>query len=341
MKTLYFIPIVALAALSASCKGNDKSQEAAVTEEVELPLVELSVASRQDVPQTKSYTATVEAENTNNISSSTPNRIKTITVDVGDHVRKGQTIATLDRSNITQLKLSLDNAQREYDRAVKLLQIGSGTQQQVDQLKTQLDALQSQYDNMMENTVLVSPISGVVTARNYDPGDMTGQLPIVTVGQITPTVKVMINITENDYSKVKAGLPVEVTFDAFPGQTFPGKITRIYPTVDPGTRTFQAEILISNPAGEILPGMFARVTMDLGAQQHVVVPDLAVVKQTGSGNKYVYVYNNGTVTFTRVELGQRMGDSYELLSGIEDGDSVVVTGQSRLIDGAQVQVVRK
>ncbi len=342
MKPLYFLPLAALAALSIGCSGKEKTDDnAAAEEEIVLVPVELSVASRQDVPQMKSYTATVEAENTNNIASSTPNRIKTITVDVGDHVRKGQTVATLDRSNITQLKLSLDNAQREYDRAVKLLQIGSGTQQQVDQLKTQLDATQSQYDNMLENTVLVSPISGVVTARNYDPGDMTGQLPIVTVGQITPSVKVMINITENDFTKVKTGLPVEVTFDAFPEEVFKGKISRIYPTVDPNTRTFQTEILISNPQGQILPGMFARVTMDLGAQQHVVVPDLAVVKQTGSGNKYVYVYNNGTVTFTQVELGQRLGDTYELLSGIQDGDSVVVSGQSRLIDGAKVQVVRK
>ena len=134
---------------------------------------------------------------------------------------------------------------------------------------------------------------------------------------------------------------MEVTFDAFPDMTFNGKISRIYPTVDPNTRTFQTEILINNPSGQILPGMFARVTMDLGAQQHVVVPDLAVVKQSGSGNKYVYVYTDGTVKFTRVELGQRLGDSYELLSGIEDGDSVVVTGQSRLIDGAQGEVVRK
>lgn len=342
MKPLYLIPFAALAACATGCSGKEKAAETeTVVEETVLVPVEVSLASRQEVPQMKSYTATVEAENTNNIASSMPNRIKTITVDVGDHVRKGQTVATLDRSSITQLKLSLDNAQREYDRALKLLQIGSGTQQQVDQLKTQLDATQSQYDNMLENTVLVSPISGVVTARNYDPGDMTGQLPIVTVGQITPTVKVMINITENDFTKVKTGLPVEVTFDAFPDEVFKGKISRIYPTVDPNTRTFQTEILINNPQGQVLPGMFARVSMDLGSQQHVVVPDLAVVKQTGSGNKYVYVYSNGKVTFTQVELGQRMGDSYELLSGIQDGDSVVVAGQSRLIDGAQVQVVSK
>ena len=111
--------------------------------------------------------------------------------------------------------------------------------------------------------------------------------------------------------------------------------------MDPNTRTYQTEILINNPQGQVLPGMFARVSMDLGSQQHVVVPDLAVVKQTGSGNKYVYVYSNGKVTFTQIELGQRLGDSYELLSGIQDGDTVVVAGQSRLIDGAQVEVVRK
>lgn len=337
MTSKYLTSIALIAALCCSCaKKNDTA--AVIVEEEELPIVELGVASRQEVPQTKTYTATVEADNTNNISSSMPNRIKTITVDVGDRVHRGQTIATLDGSNIDQLKLTLDNAQREYDRALKLLEIGSGTQQQVDQLKTQVDAYRSQYNNMMENTVLVSPINGVVTARNYDPGDMTGNMPIVTVGQINPNVKVMINVTENDYSKVKAGTPVTVTFDAFPEEVFNAKVGRIYPTVDPSTRTFQAEILVSNPQSRILPGMFARVIMDLGSQLNVVVPDRAVVKQSGSGNKYVYVYSDGAVSFNRVELGQRFGDQYELISGVEDGDSVVIAGQSRLIDGAQVQV---
>lgn len=339
MKSKYLTSIALIAALCCSCSKKDTvDTTTTLVEEEELPIVELSVASRREVPQTKTYTASVEAENTNNISSSMPNRIKTITVDVGDRVHRGQTIATLDRSNIDQLKLTLDNAKREYDRAVRLLEIGSGTQQQVDQLKTQLDAYQSQYNNMMENTVLVSPINGVVTARNYDPGDMTGNAPIVTVGQINPSVKVMINVTENDYTKVKTGTPVTVTFDAFPDEVFNAKVGRIYPTVDPATRTFQAEILVNNPQSRILPGMFARVIMDLGSQLNVVVPDRAVVKQTGSGNKYVYVYNDGAVSFNRVELGQRFGDQYELISGVEDGDSVVIAGQSRLIDGAQVKV---
>lgn len=339
MKTKYILPAALFTLFTVSCSQNES--ENTETETVELPNVELSVASRQSVDQTKTYTATVQADNTNNISSSMPNRIKTITVDIGDKVHKGQTLVTLDRASVDQLKLSLDNAQRQYDRAVQLLQIGSGTQQAVDQLKTQLDAFRSQYDNLLENTVLISPINGVVTARNYDPGDMTGQLPVLTVGQISPNVKVMINITENDFTKIKNGMPVEVTFDAFPDEKFAGKINRIYPTVDPATRTFQTEILVNNPETKILPGMFARVDMTLGTVEHVVVPDLAIVKQTGSGNRYVYVYNNGKVSFNQVELGQRMGDRYELISGVEDGDSIVINGQHALADGVAVNVIKK
>lgn len=325
-----------LCALALSSCG--KKETVATEQVVELPRVTVDVAHRLSVPQQKEYTATVEAENINNISPAAPNRIKSIKVDVGDRVHAGQELVVLDSSTSDQLRISLDNLQREYDRAVRLLEIGSGTQQQVDQLKAQLDAARSQYENMMENTILRSPISGVVTARNYDPGDMTGNLPVLTVGQLSPVVKVMINVTENDISKIATGMPVEVTFDAFPEEVFNGKLNRLFPTVDPATRTFQVEVQVANPKEKIKPGMFARVDINLGDQDNVVVPDRAVVKQTGSGNKYVYVLKGNTVSFKRVELGQRLDTFYELLSGIEDGDTVVITGQSRLIDGAQVEV---
>jgi RND family efflux transporter MFP subunit len=169
---------------------------------------------------------------------------------------------------------------------------------------------------------------------------MSSSLPILTVGQLSPAVKVIINITENDLTKIQKGMNVTVTFDALPESTFPAKISRIYPTIDTATRTFQAEILINNPNEKILPGMFARVEINLGSQDNVVVPDRAIVKQTGSGNRYVYVYKNGKVSYNKVELGQRINDTYELLSGVESGDTVVITGQSRLADGVAVQVIK-
>ena len=335
MKYQVFILSTLTAAMLASC--GKKEQAAAVATE-ELPIVTVGGAHRIDVPQNKVYTANVEAENINNIAPATPNRIKSINVEVGDRVRKGQVLVELDKSNIDQLRINLEQIEREYNRAVQLLQIGAGTQQAVDQLKAQLDAAKSPFDNLLENTVLRSPITGVVTARNYDPGDMTGSLPVLTVGQLAPVVKVMINVSENDLATLGRGQPVDVTFDAYPGETFSGKVQRIYPTVDTATRTFEVEVRIANATEKLKPGMFARVSIDLGTQQNVVVPDRAVVKQTGSGNKYVYVLKGNTVSYNRVDLGQRLDNAYELLSGIEDGDTVVITGQTRLADGVKVEV---
>ena len=217
-----FTLCAAAAVTFAACgKGDaDKSAEAAE----ELPMVEIDFARSQDVPQQKEYTANVEAYNVNNISPSSPNRIKTIAVEVGDPVRRGQTLVTLDRANIDQLKINLDQIEREYNRAVKLLEIGGGTQQSVDQLKAQLDAARTQYANAMENTVLTSPVSSVGTARNYDPGDMTGTQPVLTVGQLSPVVKVIINATESDLTKITRGKQVNITFDALPDGTFTGTV---------------------------------------------------------------------------------------------------------------------
>ncbi len=334
MKKIHYIAAAALTL--AACGKNESDKTVEVQEE--LPLVVIDVAHSQDVAQSKSYTANVEAENVNNIAPATPNRIKTIAVDAGDRVTKGQTLVTLDRANIDQLRINLEQIEREYNRAVQLLEIGGGTQQAVDQLKAQLDAARSQYDNLLENTVLTSPITGVVTARNYDPGDMTGNLPVLTVGQLSPVVKVLIGISENDMALVRKGMPVTVALDAFPDETFEGTVNRIYPTIDTSTRTFMAEVRIANPGERIKPGMFARVGFDMGTKHNVVVPDRAVVKQTGSGNKSVYTYSNGRVAYKKVELGQRLGDSYELLSGINDGDTVVIAGQSRLADNVPVQI---
>lgn len=335
MKPYYIMP---LAMILTACGNDDKGGETDVKDE--LPQVEISTVAVESVPQIKEYTANVEAENINNISPSAPNRIKSIAVEVGDPVRRGQTLVVMDGANITQSKINLDQIEREYNRAVQLLEIGAGTQQAVDQLKAQLDAARSQYDNLLENTQLISPINGVVTARNYDPGDMTGNQPVLTVGQLTPAVKVIVNISESDLALIRRGMPVDVRFDAFEGRKFTGRIARIYPTVDPATRTFTAEIAINNGDGAIKPGMFARVSMNLGERSSVVVPDRAVVKQSGSGNKYVYVYSKGKVSYNRVELGRRLDNTYELLSGVADGDTVVISGQTRLADGVAVEIIK-
>ncbi len=321
--------------LAASC-----SKETAQTEHVQqLPVVTVDVAQSREVPQTATYSATVQAENVNNIAPISPNRIKTISVEVGDHVRAGQLLVTMDGANADQVRINMEQLEREYNRAVRLLEIGSGTQQAVDQLRAQLDAARSQYNNIIENTELRSPITGVVTARNFDPGDFSGGQPILSVGQLTPDVKIMLNVNENHISQVRAGIPVDLTFDAYPNEEFHGTVRRVYPTVDPATRTFEVEVAVNNTSERLRPGMFARVNLNLGNAPHIVVPDRAVVKQIGSGNKYVYVVKGNTVDYRRVELGRRLDDAYEILSGLNEGDTVVITGQTRLADGVEIEIL--
>ena len=335
-----YIILSAAAALLATACGKKEEDKKADAMDV-LPLVEVETVHVAAVDQIHEYTANVDAYKSNNISPATSNRIKTITVDMGDHVRRGQVLVTMDNSEAARLKVNLDQIQREYNRATQLLKIGSGTQAQVDQLKAQLDASRTQYNNVIENTVLRSPVSGVVTARNFDPGDVTAGQPVLTIGQITPDVKIIINVTEADRAKFHAGMPVDVTFDAFPGESYAAKVSRIYPAVDPQTRTFQAEVLIPNKGEKFFPGMFARVSVNHGTQENVVVSDRAVVKQTGSGNRYVYVLRGDKVTFNKVKLGTRTDSGYEIISGVADGDTVVVAGQSRLADGVRVQLNTK
>ncbi|WP_444332670.1 efflux RND transporter periplasmic adaptor subunit, partial [Parabacteroides johnsonii] len=119
---------------------------------------------------------------------------------------------------------------------------------------------------------------------------------------------------------------------------FKGKVSLVYPTIDPNTRTFPVEIKIDNNDERVRPGMFARVTIGFGTQNHVVAPDLAIVKQSGAGDRYIYVYKDGKVSYEKVELGRRMGNKYEVISGVNSGDQVVVSGQSRLNNGMEVEI---
>ncbi|ERM90035.1 hypothetical protein NSB1T_09930 [Coprobacter fastidiosus NSB1 = JCM 33896] len=316
-----------------SCTS-EKKQEVKVDEK---PLVRLETVKTQEVEQIQEFTATVEANVVNNIVPSMSLRINDILVEVGDHVRKGQVLAQMDKTNLLQSQTQLENIQLEYDRAFELYKVGGASKQSLDAQKTQLDVAKTAYENLKENTRLVSPINGIVTARNYDSGDMIGGEPVVTIEQMSP-VKLLVNVSENFYTRVRKGMDVNVKVEVYGDEIFHGKVSLIYPTVDPQTRTFPVEIKLPNKDLKVRPGMFARVTMNFGTQNHVVAPDLSIIKQAGSGDRYIYVYKDGKVSYNKVLLGRRMDDKYEIISGVSDGDQVVVAGQSRLTNGAEVSV---
>lgn len=334
-KSFQLVALLAIVLLGSCTGGKDKSAAEKVEEK---PRVKLADVTARPVEQIQEYTATVEAEVKNNIAPSSPVRIDKIFVEVGDRVVKGQKLVQMDAANLKQKKLQLDNQRIEFQRMDELYKVGGASKSEWDASKMQLDVQETSYNNLLENTSLLSPVTGVVTARNYDNGDMySGGEPVLTVEQITP-VKLLINVSETYFTKVKKGAPVNVKLDVFGDEEFTGKISLVYPTIDPATRTFQVEIQLPNRDQKVRPGMFARATLNFGTQDNVVVPDLAIVKQAGSGDRYVYVYKDGKVSYNKVELGRRMGAEYELRSGVPDNSQVVVAGQARLINGTEVEV---
>ena len=126
--------------------------------------------------------------------------------------------------------------------------------------------------------------------------------------------------------------------DVYGDEEFAGKVSLVYPTIDATTRTFPVEIKLENKDQRVRPGMFARATLNFGTQENVVVRELAIVKQAGAGDRYVFVYKDGKVSYNKVELGRRMGTEYELKSGVPNNSQVVVAGQARLINGTEVDV---
>jgi len=336
-KSFYLVALFAVAILG-SCTGG--KNESAVEKKDDKPTVKLANVFARPVEQIQEYTATVQAEVKNNIAPQSPVRIERILVEVGDRVSKGQKLVQMDAANLKQLKIQLENQEIEFKRIDELYKVGGASKSEWDASKMTLDVRKTSYQNLLENTALISPISGVVTARNYDSGDMySGSTPVLTVEQITP-VKLMINVSETYFTKVKKGAPVSVKVDVYGDQEFTGHISLVYPTIDATTRTFPVEIKLDNRDQRVRPGMFARATINFGTADHVVVPDQAVVKQAGSGDRYVYVYKNGKVSYNKVELGRRMDTEYELLSGVEDNAQVVIAGQARLLNDMEVEVVK-
>ena len=328
---------MAAATLFSAC-GKKTAEETADAPKAD-PIVSVVTVQAEDIDITNTYTSNIEPFVTNNIVSQSAGRIVSINAEVGNQVKKGQILARMDDVNLAKTRLQIVNDSIELSRLTELYNLGAVAQADYDMAKLSLNLARKTYSNLAENTVLRSPINGVVTARNYDKGDMYSMAqPIFVVEQISP-VKMLINISESLFTQVNEGMLFDVTVEAYPGEVFQGKVNLIYPTVNANTHTFPVEVIVENKDQKLRPGMFARVSANFGTNHHVVVPDVAVVKQMGSGEHFIYVLQaDNTVKYTLVETGKRMGNKYEIISGLNEGDKVVTEGQVRLKDGVKVTV---
>jgi membrane fusion protein (multidrug efflux system) len=348
-KSIPALVIIGLLITSCSSKENKGTSSspgaAAVTEKAAIP-VKVSTLSKTKIARTIDYTATILPFEEVNMAPSTPGRIEKIYVEVGDKVTKGEKLFLMDRTQLFQLELQLSSLGKDLNRIDTLLKTGSVKQQQYDQMKTQYDVTKTNVDFMRENSLLNAPFNGVVTGKYFEDGEIysgapttqSGRSAVVTVMQVNP-LKVNVSISEQYYPLIRKGMKVFITADVYKDETFSGTVYRISPTISSATRSFITEVELPNRKDLLKPGMFVRVSMDLGEVETFVVPANTVLVQEGTNLRFVFVARNNSAERIDVIIGKRFDDQLEVISSnIKEGDMLITEGQAKLINGDKIEI---
>lgn len=327
--------------------GCTPKQSASGTDEQTAVVVRVTPLVKTRIARTIDYTATILPFEEVNVAPAAPGRIEKIYVEVGDRVKNGDNLFLMDRTQLFQLKLQMSNYEKDLWRLDTLLKAGSARQQQYDQLKTQYDVTRTNVEFLEQNTFMKAPFAGIVTGKYYEDGEMysgapaiSGKPAVVTVMQINP-LKVNVSLSEQYYPLVKKGMKAGIKADVFKDEVFTGTVFRISPTVNTVTRSFVVEIEVPNNNESLKPGMFVRVSMNLGEVETFVVPASTVMIQEGTNRRYVMVADEDIAKRVDVIIGKRFDDSLEIISeNLQQGDLLINEGQARLSDGDSIIIVK-
>lgn len=344
--------------------GESSEREKAVPVEVET----VGVSS---IEETIEVTGWMEANRIVEVTSKVPGRIESLQVKLDDKkfaaveegliVRKGQQIAVIDhdiylaqveaaRADLQARKVELAEAEREKKRMVRLFEGGSATEQSKDKAVTAAELAAARVNlaaanlrlaeiNLEESTI-ISPIDGVVTAKHIDQGNLIREGDRIATIADMKTVKVIVAVAEKYGEKITVGIPAEIRVDAFGERTFNAEVYSVYPALDEQTHTIQIEIRLSNDDLLLKPGMFARVTLIIQRKDDVVVIPRDVILGDRIGEPYVYIVEDGIAHKRFVDIGIRQADKYEITNGLRAQEKLVVNGMNYLTDEMKVEVVK-
>lgn len=318
------------------CGSKQETTTEATEERVEV--VELTTLHPREIQREISLSSNLMGYETVNVAPSITGKIEHIYVEVGDRVQKGADLVRMDQQQYKTTKLSVANLETEMARMEGLIQTGSVSQQSYDQTKLSLDQTKENLDFLQKNTYVKADFSGVISAKNYEDGELYSGSPIVVLTQVDK-LKTLVAIPESYIPLVKAGMKLTLKSDVYPDKTFPATIEVVYPTVDASTHTFQVKVVVPNKSGLLRPGMYVTTTIGLGKATIMAAPYSTVLKLIGANDRYVFINDNGYAKRVGVEMGQRFGDDVEITAPeIVDGVELVTKGESRLVDGVKIVV---
>jgi RND family efflux transporter MFP subunit len=335
--------------------------------------VELANVSRADLSQQIEVVGNLIGAATVAAAPKISGRLETVSVRLGDRVRLGQNLAKIEdrelreqvkqaeasfavsAATIRQREADLRFAQTNLDRSQNLFQRQLIPKQTLDDAEAryqaasaQLDLARAQYQQTqarldelkinLEHTVVVSPVDGFVGSRTLDPGAwVTPNSAFISVVDIS-VVRIVSNVVERDLRRIATGQPAGVEVDAYPGETFDGRVSHIAPVLDPTTRTAQVEIEISNPDYRLKPGMYARVSFTVEMRKDVLVIPTAALVEGVEGRGVFLVDEGNKAVFHPITVGLVEQQLTEVSSGLQEGQPVVTTGAAALREGDTVAI---
>jgi membrane fusion protein (multidrug efflux system) len=350
--------VVALLALAACDQANgDSAGKDGKDAKGEVPAVPVEVAATRRAEMAAVYTGTapIESERKAFVMPKVKGEIRHVLADEGQRVREGQVLARLDgdqlRLEVALAEATMRKLERDYARNTELQAKGLISAVSIDNLKYELEAAKASWELarlQLSYTDIRSPIDGTVTQR----------LDVVKVGNtVTPVGGVIdsadsalfvvedldslilrVNVPERELAKLAVGQLVELSFDAVPGRSFAGKIALVSPYVDAATATFGVRIRVTDTGGVLRPGMFARVAIVYERKMDALqIPRTALLD--GDGPPKVFVVKDNKAAERAVQLGLSNGAYVEIVTGLKDGEQVVVVGQAAVKPGATVRIV--
>ena len=321
-----------------------------------LPLVQVTKPSQVDLQRKLLLTADVLPIKQADLMAKVAGYLDAIYVDRGDRVRAGQLLAVISQPELQhqpeQAQANYNFAKVTYERVQDLFAKELIAKQELDDARNKLDIAQRLFDvqqTYVQYTKIVAPFDGYVTKRYVDPGALIPQATgmtsttntLLTVMDLS-TVKILINVPERDVTSVHVGDEVSLTADAYPDQTFHGKVTKFAPALDAGSRTLQVEVDIANKDLALKPGMFARVMLVLERRpQALAVPsEVLLVNELGT---FLYVVGKAeddapTAHKVAVRTGIEDGGLVEILVGLGPNDAIVRSGKEFVHDGSRVRL---
>lgn len=338
LKILNIPVVLGLIIASSSCAPKKAPQADPKQADVKQPVaVKSMIVKTEMVERNIDYTASLIPFEEVHLAPSAPGRIEKINVEIGSNVQKGDVVALMDRTNLVQAQLNLMKLETDFKRLDTLKKLNSIADQQYDQVRTAYDIAKTSYQFLLDNTQLKAPFSGVVSGKYFEDGEIYSGAPVPTIGKAAivsiiqiSQLKALISISSTYYPVIRTGMTAEVQSEIYPDLTFNGEIYRIYPTVDNTTKTFTVEVKIQNGGLKLRPGMFAKIRLNLGQGSAIMVPTIAILKQTGTNDMYVFLNRNSIAAKIPVKTGRMIDDRIEILQGIADGDELIVTGQNKL-----------